>query len=147
SACCTIVLGGPICSARTARRRHASRASARRKIRRDLGSAALWRGARGEAPARSDLLQMKIAYLVSDYSAPSHTFVRREVAALRLRGIEIAAFSVQPVAREGEAESLLGRPLLAYFAAIAVILATRPGRFVSTWWLALRHRVGGLRAL
>lgn len=90
---------------------------------------------------------MKIAYLVSDYSAPSHTFVRREVAALRLRGVEIAAFSVQPVAREGEAESLLGRPLLVYFAAICVILATRPVRFVSTWRLALRHRVGGLRAL
>lgn len=90
---------------------------------------------------------MKIGYLVSDYSAPSHTFVRREVAALRLRGLEIKAFSVQPAAREGEAESLLGRSLHTYVAAIAVMLATRPGRFLSTWRLALRHRVGGLRAL
>lgn len=90
---------------------------------------------------------MKIAYLVSDYAAPSHTFVRREVAALRLRGLDITAFSIQPGLRESEAEKLLDRPLLIYVAALVTILVTRPRCFLSTWRLALRHRVGGLRAL
>jgi len=90
---------------------------------------------------------MSIAYLVSDYGAASHTFVRREVAALRSLGIAIAAFSVQPGREREAAESLLGRSVLDYPAALLWALLTRPRRFFSCWSLALRHRVGGLRAL
>lgn len=36
----------------------------------------------------------KIGYLVSEYPAPSHTFIRREVEALRRKGLEIATFSI-----------------------------------------------------
>ena len=35
----------------------------------------------------------RIAYLVSEYAAPSHTFVRREIAALRRRGLTILPFT------------------------------------------------------
>ena len=37
---------------------------------------------------------MKIAYLVSKYPAPSHTFIRREVAGLRKLGLVIDTYSV-----------------------------------------------------
>ena len=39
---------------------------------------------------------MRIAYLISQYPAPSHTFIRREIAALRRAGAEIHTFSVRP---------------------------------------------------
>lgn len=90
---------------------------------------------------------MKIAYLVSDYSAPSHTFVRREVAALRSRKIDVRAFSIQREPADGDAESLLEKPIRSYLTALVWALATRPRRLYSTWKLALDHRVGGFRAL
>ena len=40
-------------------------------------------------------LAMKIAYLCALYPAVSHTFVLREVDALRRLGIEIATFSIR----------------------------------------------------
>jgi len=90
----------------------------------------------------------RIAYLVSDYDAPSHTFVRREVAALRAAGIEILPFSV----RRGDADSsaataLLGRSPFDYIAAVGWALASRPRRLVSGWSLALRHRAPGWKGL
>ncbi|MEH6757966.1 MAG: glycosyltransferase family 4 protein [Parasphingorhabdus sp.] len=90
----------------------------------------------------------RIAYLVSDYFAPSHTFVRREITALRKLGIEIIPFTVQSA--EGDAEdvqSLLGRPLLDYFFALFWAVFTRPLPFVSSWLLALQHRQPGARGL
>lgn len=40
-------------------------------------------------------MSLKIAYLVSLYPAMSHTFIEREVAALRQQGVEIDTFSVR----------------------------------------------------
>lgn len=90
---------------------------------------------------------MTLAYLVSDYAAPSHTFVRREVAALRQLGIDVRPFSVQPCPPDSGAESLLGRSPTDYVAALLWALFSRPLRLFSTWKLALTHRVGGIRAL
>jgi glycosyltransferase involved in cell wall biosynthesis len=90
----------------------------------------------------------RIAYLVSDYDAPSHTFVRREVAALRTSGIDILPFSVRRgVADSGAVPALLGRSPFAYIAALGWALASRPLLFASGWWLALRHRAPGWKAL
>ncbi len=90
----------------------------------------------------------RIAYLVSDYDAPSHTFVRREVAALRANGIDVLPFSVRRgVADSGAASALLGRSPFVYIAALGWAMANSPRRFVSTWWLALRHRAPGWKAL
>lgn len=36
----------------------------------------------------------KIGYLVSEYPAPSHTFIRREVEVLRRQGVDITTFSI-----------------------------------------------------
>lgn len=90
----------------------------------------------------------RIAYLVSDYDAPSHTFVRREVNALRAIGMDVLPFSVRRgVADSGAASVLLGRSPFVYIAALGWALATRPRRFASAWRLALSHRAPGWKAL
>ncbi|GGJ41712.1 colanic acid biosynthesis glycosyltransferase WcaL [Sphingopyxis bauzanensis] len=90
----------------------------------------------------------RIAYLVSEYDAPSHTFVRREVAALRELGVDVLPFSVRrSVADSGAASALLGRSPFAYIAALGWALASRPNRFASGWLLSLRHRAPGWKAL
>lgn len=98
----------------------------------------------------------KIAYLVSDYFAPSHTFVRREVASLRQLGAKIIPFTVQSVTQDsdtnekdvgGPVESLLGRSFFDYPLALLWAFFTSPLRFGSSWLLALRHRPPGVRGL
>jgi glycosyltransferase involved in cell wall biosynthesis len=94
----------------------------------------------------------RIAYLVSEYPAASHTFIRREIAALRRRGLEIVPFSVRrpslPARDEiGVVEHILGRPPLEYPRAVFSALLRRPARFLSTWRLSLLHRQAGLRGV
>jgi colanic acid/amylovoran biosynthesis glycosyltransferase len=102
-------------------------------------------------------MMMRIGYLVSQYPAPSHTFIRREVEALRRRGLTIETFSV----RSPEANDRLGQADRAEQASTFYILPnqrgrmlsahlwalSRPGRYLSTLVQALRHRVPGLRQL
>lgn len=90
---------------------------------------------------------INVAYLVSDYSAPSHTFVRREVRALRALGTSVTAFDIRTSGNsENEAISVLGRPLLAYLSALISALIGNPRKFFTTWVLAQRHRPPGSRA-
>lgn len=99
----------------------------------------------------------RIAYLASEYPAPSHTFIRREIAALRDAGLDIATFTIRPahgapasdVDREAraETEAVLGRSPFAYLGVLAGALLTRPARTARTLALALRHRAPGTRAL
>ena len=93
-----------------------------------------------------------IAYLVSEYPAASHTFIRREIAALRARGLTILPFSIRrpglrPEDECGRIEHVLGRSPLAYLGAMLSTLVRNPGRFLATWLLACRHRPAGLRGL
>ena len=48
------------------------------------------------APTRAP----KLAYVVSRYPAISHTFILREVLALRARGVEVGTFTVRQAAPE-----------------------------------------------
>ena len=98
---------------------------------------------------------MKIAYLVSQYPAPSHTFIRREVEALRGAGIEVHTFSVRPPAPEELSAVDPDEHARTYFllenkarmlVAHAKEVARRPRRYLRTMRDALRHRVGGRRA-
>ncbi len=43
---------------------------------------------------------MRVAYLVNQYPHVSHTFIRREIAALEAGGVEVDRFSVRPSAEE-----------------------------------------------
>lgn len=94
----------------------------------------------------------RIAYLVSEYPAPSHTFIRREIAALRQRGVDVVPFSIRKpgVAREPGSqpvEHILGQRPHAYLLAVLAAVFTRPVRFLSVWRLSLGHRQAGLRGV
>lgn len=98
-----------------------------------------------------------IGYLVSRYPSASHTFIRREIAALRDAGLTIRTYSVRrsdasPNDAAAEAENartygILAQPATALVFAHGKAFVTGPLRYLSTLRLALRHRVPGLRAL
>ncbi len=100
---------------------------------------------------------MRVAYLISQYPAASHTFIRREIAQLRADGVDIATISVR---RPSPGERTSGADRVAFestsyvlpaspFTLIGVHLRAagrHPLRYLSTFRLALRHRVPGMRA-
>ncbi|MET0386401.1 MAG: colanic acid biosynthesis glycosyltransferase WcaL, partial [Polyangiales bacterium] len=101
---------------------------------------------------------MPIGYLVSLYPAPSHTFIRREVNALRAQGIDVQTFSVRtPMEAErvgaedqqsfGETFYLLPMPPVRLLRSHLESLAQNPLGYASTFRLALTHRVPGAVAL
>ncbi len=99
---------------------------------------------------------MRIGYLVSEYPSVSHTFIRREVNALRERGAEIHTFSVKrpaasellsPIDRRELAETgyILPVGLLELLRVHAIAAFGRPLAYVSCLRDALRHRLPGMR--
>lgn len=99
---------------------------------------------------------MTIAYLTSRYPGASHTFIKREVAALRAAGLPIRTYSVRPteIDRCNDAEekeragtfTILSQPASAFVKAHLAALAESPVRYFGTLRLALGHRVPGVRA-
>jgi colanic acid/amylovoran biosynthesis glycosyltransferase len=99
-----------------------------------------------------------IGYLVSQYPAPSHTFIRREADAVRRHGLTVKTYSIRrpsPVELGAERDRqdaettfyiLPASPLIVLRAHVAALFA-QPGRYIATLKLALGHRVPGLRAL
>lgn len=102
------------------------------------------------------MTMQRIGYLTSQYPAPSHTFIRREIAALRATELDIVTYSIQrppagleaPLDRAAAADTftVLAQPKLAYAKAHLAALLGRPGRYLATLALAWRHRVPGARA-
>jgi colanic acid/amylovoran biosynthesis glycosyltransferase len=101
---------------------------------------------------------MRIAYLVTEYPATSHTFIRREVNALRARGISVATFSVRrpdPVtvssARDRasleETWYILPPNLVSLATAHLSALFGHPRRYLRALFISFRHRVPGMRGL
>jgi hypothetical protein len=101
---------------------------------------------------------MRIAYLVSLYPAPSHTFIRREIQAVRARGVDIKTFSVRmpsPAERTSADDTaafdstfyLLPMPSLRLLRAHVETLVRKPVAYARTFQLALKHRVPGAKAL
>src|SRR5687767_4524725 len=102
-------------------------------------------------------MTLRIAYLTSQYPATSHTFIRREVSALRSIGVEIDTFSVRaPAASElkspvDQAEAagtftLLRQSPIAILSSVLSEAVQRPVRTFRTLKLALRHRPPGAKA-
>lgn len=103
---------------------------------------------------------MTIAYLTSEYPAPSHVFIRREIKALRATGIKIDTFSVRPPALKNrqspedkadfEATYYLlpdggkAKAIRALRANICMGLSNPVGYF-QTLALALKHRGPGVK--
>lgn len=101
---------------------------------------------------------MRVAYLTSQYPATSHTFISREVAALRRLGVMIDTFSIRPPSgAEMQDETLrkeaagtftvLRQPIASFLSAQIALLFTRPGRYFTTLGRALSHRTPGLRGV
>lgn len=101
-----------------------------------------------------------VAYLTGEYPRVSHTFIQREVAALRAQGVEVLTCTV----RRAPATAVVGADQLAEQATTFAILETarRPARLLGAhlaalrrapkaWWSALRlawtTRPPGQRAL
>jgi colanic acid/amylovoran biosynthesis glycosyltransferase len=99
----------------------------------------------------------RVAYLVSEFPAVSHTFIARELDALRARGVDAVTMSI----RKTPADQLLSAADRAAadatfsvfpldkprFAAAHVRAAlTRPARYFATLRLALAMSAGGMRA-
>lgn len=98
---------------------------------------------------------MKIAYLTTLYPAISHTFILREVVALRELGVEVATFSVRHVAdtdilgAEAKDEAKRTRWLVppepaSYLEAVLWAFLRKPGRTLQTLGLAIRRPAIGL---
>ncbi len=101
---------------------------------------------------------MRIAYLVSRFPAISHTFILREVLALRRLGVEIETFSIRRTdprellsAADREAfaatDAIVAPRPLALATAHATALLSRPLRYATTLLLALRLSPPGLKGL
>jgi colanic acid/amylovoran biosynthesis glycosyltransferase len=98
---------------------------------------------------------LKIAYLVSQYPAPSHTFIRREIAALRGLGLDIQSFSIRPAESRSEADVaeeartlyvLRAGPIRLAWSLLRTFLR-RPRRWLATLGATFRHRLAGLTPL
>lgn len=103
----------------------------------------------------------RVAYLTSCYPAPSHTFIRREIAGVRGHGVNVSTFSVRRPGRDEQLTEVDQRENERTFYLVptsareaAVMAAAHLREFVSnplayfrTLRLALSHRVPGLRSL
>ncbi|NVD45747.1 glycosyltransferase [Qipengyuania atrilutea] len=88
-----------------------------------------------------------IVYLTSEYPALSHTFIRREISALRERGFTITPYSIRPATIDwGErVESVLGHGKSKVIGKALRALARHPLRAGATFGLAQSHRQAGFK--
>src|SRR6185436_15598502 len=94
------------------------------------------RGSMTDAPS------LRVGYLVNRYPAVSHSFIRREIAGVEARGIQVVRFSIR-----GVPESELVDPAdRAERARTNVVLSGAVGLFVALLGQALLHPVRFLRA-
>jgi colanic acid/amylovoran biosynthesis glycosyltransferase len=100
----------------------------------------------------------RIGYLTSQYPATSHTFISREVGALRKLGVALDTFSIRPptqaemqdeaIAAESRTTfTVLKQPAATIIGAQLAGLFTDPVGYFRTLGVALRHRPPGLRGL
>lgn len=88
-----------------------------------------------------------IAYLTSEYPALSHTFIRREIAALREQGFLISPYSVRPatVSWDERVKSVLGSGKRMVLARALRSMLRSPVRAATTFVLAQSHRQAGIK--
>lgn len=100
---------------------------------------------------------MHVAYVCSHYPAPSHSFIQREVAAVRQHGMSVTTCSVWRAARDQvlsqadqrdleETVALLPARASTVLSAHVAALRTHPGRYLRTLAESIRLSPPGLRA-
>ena len=92
--------------------------------------------------------RLKVAYLVNQYPAVSHSFIRREIAALEARGVEVVRFSIRrppgnlvdpaDTAEARVTRVLLGAGPVALLGAWLAAFAAAPRRWLGALWAALK---------
>ncbi len=92
--------------------------------------------------------RLRLAYLVNQYPQPSHSFIRREIAALEALGHQVERYTlrhgqtplVEPAdqAERARAQAVLEGGLARLVGAVLVRLAARPWRTLRTLLFALR---------
>ncbi len=98
----------------------------------------------------------RIAYLVSRYPSLSHTFIRREIHALRRKGFEIHTFAIRKpgdtrnLPEEDKEEhrntySILPARISTLIASHAKLMVACPGTWGKALLLAMGHRVPGVK--
>ena len=101
-------------------------------------------------------LRSRLAYLTSQYPAPSHTFIAREIFALEQQGWRIDRFSIRLGAAEidtpaaGEVRDtycVLKQSPARFLIAHLAWIFTHPGRYLGAARFAIGHRPPGVRAL
>jgi glycosyltransferase involved in cell wall biosynthesis len=102
-------------------------------------------------------MKRRIAYLVNQYPKPSHSFIRREIAALERRGWQVERCALrgwdQPAvdpddaAEQGRTRYVLRDGLLPLLIDVVAMLAKAPRRFLAALGLALRMARRADRAL
>src|SRR3982751_5693193 len=101
--------------------------------------------------AKAETAKVGIGYLTSQYPATSHTFISREVAALRNLGVELDTFSIRPPSAAELADSaiaaearktftVLRQPATSIVGAHLATIVSNPVGYFSTFGLALNHR-------
>jgi len=100
-------------------------------------------------------MKREIAYLVNQYPAPSHTFIRREILALENLGWTVYRFThreseaplkdAEDIAEVSKTYVLLGGGIISIVVAIAGCMARRPINTVRALALALRMAYTGER--
>lgn len=99
----------------------------------------------------------RVAYLVSAFPAVSHTFIARELDALRARGVDVVTMSIRKTPADqllsaadrtaaDETFSVFPLDRARFVTAHLRAALTRPGRYLATLRLALGMSAGGLRA-
>jgi len=100
---------------------------------------------------------MRIAYFTNQYPSVSHTFIRREIAALEEKGIEVVRFSIRPppvrlvdpedIAEQARTTVLLARGIPRLALTAAWTAALHPIRFLKALRMSIRMGLRSERGL
>jgi colanic acid/amylovoran biosynthesis glycosyltransferase len=90
---------------------------------------------------------MIVAYLVNQYPHVSHTFIRREIAALEAQGFQVERFSIRPAPRDlidpadiaeaGKTHVILAQGIVSLLSAVILMLVMHPIK----WFRALAEAI------
>ena len=100
---------------------------------------------------------MKIAYFTNQYPKVSHTFIRREIAALEARGMQIERLSIRPtpdtlideadIAENARTVVLLDKGIASLLMTLIMTALGRPLRFARAFKMALKMGLRSQRGL
>ncbi|MEE9390923.1 MAG: glycosyltransferase [Planctomycetota bacterium] len=103
------------------------------------------------------MMNIRVAYLTGQYPRPTDTFIQREVAALRRRGVHVQTFSIRRISNdsciaEEQAEErkrtiyVLPPQPASLLRDHAILFFRSPMAYLSTLWLALTVRSPGIKS-